>query len=197
MNIKILDSWLKEYVKTKATPEKIGELLSLSSVSVEKIEPYGNDDFAYDIEVTTNRPDLMSVVGIARETTAVLKQNGIEAEFTPPTLANPQTPKTDLIQIKNDPKLVNRLCAAVMEVATGDSPKEIKDRLEASGTRSLNNLIDVTNYVSKTIGHPTHVFDFDRLDTQVLTIREALKGETIETLDGKKLLLKWRRNRSR
>jgi len=184
MNIKILDSWLKEYVKTKATPQKIGELLSLSSVSVERIEAYGND-FTYDIEVTTNRPDLMSVVGIARETATVLKQNGIEAEFLPPKLTKPQTPKKDLIEIKSDPKLVNRLCAIVMEVEIGTSPKEIKDRLESSGTRSLNNLIDITNYVSKTIGHPTHVFDFDRLSSQTLAIREARKGEIIKTLDEK------------
>src|ERR1035437_2722278 len=170
MNIKILDSWLKEYVNTKATPQKIGELLSLSSVSVERIEKYGND-FIYDVEVTTNRPDLMSVVGIARETATVLKQNGIEAEFLPPTLNKPQTPKKDLIEIKNDPGLVNRLCAVVMEVEIGDSPKEIKDKLESSGTRSLNNLIDITNYVLKTIGHPTHVFDFDRLASRALTIR--------------------------
>jgi phenylalanyl-tRNA synthetase beta chain len=184
MNIKILDSWLRDYVRTRATPEKICELLSLSSVSVERIEKYRND-FIYDIEVTTNRPDLMSVVGIARETATVLKQNGIAADFLPPKLSKPQAPKAELIEIKNDPKLVNRICATVLDVKVGDSPKEIKDRLEASGTRSLNNLIDVTNYVMKTIGHPTHVFDFDRLNTKTLTIREAQKGEIIQTLDGK------------
>src|ERR1035437_3078596 len=188
MNIKILDSWLREYVKTKASPQKIGELLSLSSVSVERIEKYG-DDFTYDIEVTTNRPDLMSVVGLARETATVLKQNGIEAEFLPPKLTKPQTLKKDLIEIKSDPKLVNRLCAVVMEVEIGTSPKEIKVRLESSGTRSLNNLIDITNYVSKTIGHPTHVFDFDRLKARALTIREAKKGEIIKTLDEKSYTL--------
>jgi len=189
MNIKILDSWLKEYVKTKATPQKIGELLSLSSVSVERIEKYGNNDFTYDIEITTNRPDLMSVIGLARETATVLKHNGIEAEFLPLTLTPPQTPKNELIEIRSDPKLVNRLCAVVMDVEIGDSPKEIKDRLESSGTRSLNNIIDVTNYVMKTIGHPTHVFDFNRLNTRVLTIREAKEGEIIETLDEKKYTL--------
>ncbi len=184
MNIKILDSWLKQYVKTKATPEKIAELLSLSSVSVERIEKY-DDDFVYDLEVTTNRPDLMSVVGIARETATVLEQNGIEARFILPKLAKPQTPKKDLIEMKNDPKLVNRLLAVVMDVRVGESPKEIRQRLEASGTRSLNNVIDVTNYVMKTIGHPTHVFDFDRLNTKTLIIQEAVKGEVIETLDDK------------
>jgi len=188
MNIKILDSWLKDFVKTKATPQKIGELLSLSSVSVERIEKYGND-FIYDIEVTTNRPDLMSVAGLARETATVLKQNDIEASFLPPKLIKPQTPKTKLIEIINDPKLVNRICAVVMDVKVGDSPKEIKQRLETSGTRSLNNVIDVTNYVMKVVGHPTHVFDFDRLDTKTLTIREAKKNEIIETLDEKKYSL--------
>ena len=183
MNIKILDSWLRDYVKTKATPQEIGELLSLSSVSVERIEKYGND-FIYDIEVTTNRPDLMGVVGIARETATVLKQNGIDATFLLPKLSKPQTPKTNLIEIKNDPRLANRICAVVMNIKVGQSPKEIRERLETSGTRSLNNLIDVTNYVMKTIGHPTHVFDFDRLNTKILIIREAKKGEVIKTLDG-------------
>jgi phenylalanyl-tRNA synthetase beta chain len=184
MNIKILDSWLRDFVKTKATPQKIGELLSLSSVSVERLEKH-DGDFVYDIEVTTNRPDLMSVVGLARETATVLKQNGIDANFIPLKLTKPQTPKSNLIEIKSDSKLVNRLCAVVMEVKVGESPKEIRERLETSGTRSLNNLIDVTNYVMKTIGHPTHVFDFDRLNTKTLTIREAKKGELIKTLDGK------------
>jgi phenylalanyl-tRNA synthetase beta chain len=184
MNIKILDSWLKDFVKTKAIPEKIGELLSLSSVSVERIEKYG-DDFTYDIEVTTNRPDLMSVIGLARETAAVLKQNGIAADFTPPKTSKPQAPNINLINVHNDPKLVNRICAVVMEIKLGESPNEIKQRLEASDTRSLNNLIDVTNYVMKTIGHPSHVFDFDRLSTKTLTIREAKKGEAIKTLDEK------------
>ncbi|HUD09557.1 MAG TPA: phenylalanine--tRNA ligase subunit beta [Patescibacteria group bacterium] len=184
MNIKILDSWLRDYVKTKATPQKIGELLSLSSVSVERLEKY-EADFIYDIEITTNRPDLMGVVGLARETATVLKQNGIDASFVAPKLTKPQTPKTNLIEITNDPKLVNRLCAVVMDVKIGESSKEIKERLEASGTRSLNNLIDITNYVMKTIGHPTHVFDFDRLNTKTLIIREAKKGEVIKTLDEK------------
>lgn len=195
MNIKILDSWLKDYVKTSATPKKIAELLSLSSVSVERLEKYKND-YVYDIEVTTNRPDLMSLVGLARETATVLTQNGIKATFTPPVILNsfqdlnkeiPKQVRNDKthITIKNNPKLVNRICAVVMEVTVKPSPKEIQERLEATDIRSLNNLIDVTNYVMRVIGHPTHVFDYDRLNTKSLTIREAKAGETIQTLDKK------------
>lgn len=189
MNIKILDSWLREYVKTHATPKQIAEKLSLSSVSVERIEKKGND-YIYDIEVTTNRPDLMSIVGLARETAAVLSENEINATFTQPNLS-PAKPdlappdNTPMIEIKNNPKLVNRVLAVVMEVTVKQSPKEIQDRLESTDIRSLNNLIDVTNYVMRTVGHPTHVFDFDRLNTKALTIRESKNGEQITALDKK------------
>ena len=184
MNIKILDSWLKDYVVTKATPKQIAEKLSLSSVSVERIEKHGTD-FVYDIEVTTNRPDLMSIIGLAREAATVLNEGGINAVFNPLKVNHPKITNEVKIEIKNDPKLVNRVLAVVMEVKVKDSPKEVKDRLESTDIRSLNNLIDVTNYVMRVTGHPTHVFDFDRLNTKALKIRESKKGEEIKTLDKK------------
>ncbi len=188
MQIKILDSWLRDYLKTKASPQKIEEILSETSVSVEKLEKIKND-YIYNIEVTTNRPDLMSVIGIAREASVVLEHNGIEAEFIPLKLQKPQTPKTDLIEIRNDPKLVNRICAVVMEVKTKNSPGYLKERLESSDIRSLNNLIDITNYIMRTVGHPAHVFDFDRLNSKTLTIREGTRGERVRTLDNKEHIL--------
>lgn len=186
MNIKILDSWLREYLKTKAAPQKIAEVMSLTSVSIEHIEPY-NKDFIYDIEVTTNRPDLMSVVGLAREAAAVLPQSGIEATFISPTLTIPEKEPSEVlpITIKSTESLTKRICAVIMEVKVRPSPKIIQERLETSDIRSLNNIIDVTNYVMRTIGHPTHVFDYDKLKTQTLVIREARKNEKITTLDGK------------
>ena len=87
MNIKILDSWLKDYLKTKAKARDIAREMSLTSISIERVEPH-KDDFLYDIEVTTNRPDLMSVVGLAREAAAVLPQAGVEATFAPQNLKN-------------------------------------------------------------------------------------------------------------
>ncbi|MGH7203073.1 MAG: phenylalanine--tRNA ligase subunit beta [Candidatus Levyibacteriota bacterium] len=186
MNIKILDSWLREYLKTKATPKKIGELLSLTSVGVEHIGKYKND-FVYDIEVTTNRPELMSVIGLAREAATVLSQSGVEATFVKSQLQLPQVhiTKNPELTIKFDPKLVNRICAVIIEVTIKDSPQQVKDRLEASGIRSLNNVIDITNYVMREIGHPTHVFDYDRLLHHTLTIRTSKKGEKMKTLDNK------------
>ncbi|MBI3984630.1 MAG: phenylalanine--tRNA ligase subunit beta [Candidatus Levybacteria bacterium] len=181
MNIKIVDSWLREFLDTKTSVKDIATELSLTSVSVEKIEKVENDDI-YDIEVTTNRPDLMSVIGIAREASAVLKNsrfNDLKIKSFPKSF------NKFPIEIVNDPKLVNRICAVILEIEIGDSPKEISQRLEKSGIRSLNNLIDVTNYVMREVGHPTHVFDFDRLNTKKIIIRQAKKGEVISTLDGK------------
>lgn len=185
MNIKIVDSWLREYLKTKASCEAIAEKLSLSSVSVEKIEKVAGD-LIYDIEVTSNRVDLMSVIGIAKEAAASLTQSGIPAEFIDLT-PKPKSKSQDKLPLKieSDPKLVNRITTVLMEVKIGESPKFIKERLEECGIRSLNNLIDVTNYVMRETGHPAHVFDFDRLNSEKMIIREAKKGEKIITLDEK------------
>lgn len=182
MNIKILDSWLKEYLRTDATPKQIAEKLSLTSVSIERIEKW-KDDFLYDIEVTTNRPDLASVVGLAREAGAVLPQAGIDAKFLPPHLTKPTSSSKESITIESNPALINRICAVILEVDLKPSPEKIKERLESSDIRSLNNIIDVTNYVMRAIGHPSHVFDYDRLTSKKLIIRESKKGEKITTLD--------------
>ncbi len=189
MNIKILDSWLRDYLKTKAQASDIAKAMSLTSISIERVEPHGND-FVYDIEVTTNRPDLLSVVGLAREAAAVLPQFGFNATFIPPELPKPPKEKENLpLKIVSDEKLVDRICAAVMEVKVKSSSKTISERLETSDIRSLNNIIDITNYVMRTIGHPTHVFDYDRLPKHTINIRESKKGETITTLDGKTYIL--------
>lgn len=189
MNIKILDSWLREYLKTKASPREIAQALSLTSLSVEKVEKL-EEDFIYEMEITTNRPDLFSILGIAREASAVLPQFEIGAIFSPLNLTKGEENLTPFpIQIENNPKLVNRICAVVMEVKIGKSPVEISKRLESTDIRSLNNVIDVTNYVMRTVGHPTHVFDFDRLGAKKIKIREGRTGEKIITLDGKTYLL--------
>ena len=185
MNIKIVDSWLKEYLKTDATSTQIAKELSLRSISVERTERIGNDT-VYDIEVTTNRPDLMSTRAVAMEAAAVLSEENIDAHFTDKKFQD--IPHADIsfpIEIVDDPSLTNRIMAVIMEVKIGQSPAQIKNRLELSGIRSLNNLIDVTNYVMREIGHPTHVFDFDLLNTKKMVIRKSKPGEELTTLDNK------------
>lgn len=185
MNILIPKSWLDEYLETNASPQQFAEAMSLTSVSIERIEKVGTDHI-YDIEVTTNRPDLMSIRGIAQEASAVLPQAGFKAIFKPHKLPNPKDTvnTSSLIKIKADDGLVNRITAVVMDIEIGPTPNVIKERLEKTGIRSLNNVIDVTNYIMREIGHPVHVFDYDRLTSHALFIRKSKKGEKLQTLDG-------------
>jgi len=184
MNIQILDSWLREHLKTKATPQKIGEIMSAKSASFERIEKLGTD-YLYDIEITTNRVDMMSVAGLAREAAVALSSEGIDAEYIEKEIPNHKINNASFpIKIVNSPNLCTRICAAILEVEIGKSPQIIRDRLEATDIRSLNNVIDVTNYVMRELGHPMHAFDADKI-SDTFIIREAKKGEKIVTLDKK------------
>src|SRR3990167_5939988 len=189
MNILIPNSWLKDYLETNATPQEFASAMSLTSVSIERIEKV-DDDIVFDIEVTTNRPDLMSLEGIAREASAVLPEQSFKAVFKPHKISPLKTTdKSPFLKIESDKTLVNRIVAVVMEVTLGSSPEKISKRLEKTGIRSINNVVDVTNYIMREIGHPAHVFDYDRLLTHTLVIRKSKKGEKIETLDEKKYTL--------
>ncbi|MFA5021059.1 MAG: phenylalanine--tRNA ligase subunit beta, partial [Patescibacteria group bacterium] len=154
------------------------------------------DDAIMDIEITSNRPDAMSVIGIAREAAAIL-----EAKFlyqTPkPNLAI-KGEKKDLRVKVAEPKLCPRYSAVVMtDVKVGASPLWLQQRLLASGLRPINNLVDITNYILLEYGQPMHVFDYDKLqplsdfplrkgrEEAEINVRLAKKGEKILALDGK------------
>ena len=190
MNILIPNSWLKDYLETDATPQQFATAMSLTSVSIERMEKVG-DDVVFDIEVTTNRPDLMSIEGIAREASAVLSQQGYKAVFKSHNLKNTYdvVAKNPLLTIESDKSLVNRILAVIIDVELGPSPQIISKRLEKTGIRSINNVVDVTNYIMREVGHPSHVFDYDRLLNHTLIIRRSKKGEKIITLDEKEYTL--------
>jgi len=191
MNIKITHKWLLEFLDTKATPDEMQKMLSLCGPSIEHVEKIGEDDYSYDIEITSNRVDTASVVGIAREAATILTRFGIKSTFKPPILKSYGSVSSPLpLDIVDDENTCKRILAVVMDnVTIAPSKKYIQDRLEASGIRSLNNVVDITNYVMTEIGHPTHVFDYDRIKTHKFIIRHAKNGEEITTLDGKKYSL--------
>jgi len=195
MNILISHNWLKEYLETNASPKKMAECLSLSSASVENLKKAGND-WVYDIEITTNRVDMMSVSGIARELAATLPQFGIKAKLK----KDPYKKSKAIIPIPNKslPLKVNikknelcpRFTAVVLDqVKVQASPRKITQRLERSGIRSINNIVDISNYLMRELGQPIHMFDYDKIKKQTMVMRESRKGETITTLDEKKQLL--------
>ncbi|HUW24038.1 MAG TPA: phenylalanine--tRNA ligase subunit beta [Patescibacteria group bacterium] len=192
MNILILDSWLREHLKTEAKPEEIGRYLSLSSQSVERTTKTHTGDFIYNIEVTSNRPDAFSVYGIARELSAVLPQNSLKTKLLP-ILEKPIPPvkKSLPLTVKIiDHSLVPRFTALVFDnVQIKPPPKVVQERLEASGIRSLNNVIDISNYLMLELGQPMHTFDYDKISKAKMIVRQAKAGEKITTLDGQVRLL--------
>ncbi len=192
MDIKILDSWLRDHLVTKATPAEVAKYLSLCGPSAERVESRGSD-FVYNIEITTNRIDEVGIYGIAREASAILPRFGIPAKLKPINIKDKVpnlVPKVDYLDVKVDSKLCPRFSAVLIKnVKVGDSPKLIKDRLEASGIRAINNVVDISNYIMLELGQPVHTFDYDKIAGSKMLLRESRKGEEIETLDGKKFIL--------
>ena len=189
MNISIPHSWLKEFLTTDAPPQKIAECLSLCGPSVEQLEKT-KDDYVYHLEVTTNRVDMMSVLGIAREAAAILPQFGYKARFkTSGTLPEVDQTGSFPLEIKVNHQLCPRFSAVVINnVTIKPSPPKIKERLEKSGIRSLNNVVDISNYLMRAYGQPVHTFDFDKIKDKMI-LRLSRKGETLTTLDGKTFTL--------
>jgi phenylalanyl-tRNA synthetase beta chain len=188
MNIKILDSWLREYLETNATAKQIADYLSLCSQSVEKLTKIEND-WLYEIEVTNNRPDCFSVYGIARELSVILPRFGIKTKFN--LISNLQLPTTkNNHHLSLDVKITkNSLCprfTAIIfdQVAIKPSPKIVQERLEKSGIRAINNVVDISNYLMLELGQPMHTFDYDKIKKAKMILRESAGGEKITTLDG-------------
>ncbi|MBI4064776.1 phenylalanine--tRNA ligase subunit beta [Candidatus Gottesmanbacteria bacterium] len=195
MNILVPDSWLREFLVTKATPLQIREYLSLCGPSVERMYKEGGE-IIYDIEVTSNRSDSMSILGIAREAAATLPRFGIATKLlNDPYQLSLKTQDLRLktskkLNIKTDPKLNPRWTSVVIDnVKVGPSPKWLQQKLELTSIRSLNNIIDITNYIMRAYGQPVHAFDYDQVlpknGVRTMILRASKKGERVITLDGK------------
>src|SRR3989339_98401 len=142
------------------------------------------DDTVFDIEVTTNRPDVFSVVGLARETAAIFETSFLHKEMPVPSLAKSVDP-LPLTVLNDEPKLCTRYQAVVMDgIEVGPSPWWLKSRLHLSGIRSINNVVDITNYVMLELGQPMHAFDYDTLTGNTIRIRQSKPKESIALLDG-------------
>lgn len=187
MDILIPYNWLKDFLTTETPPEEMAEKLSLCGFSVEKIISEG-DAAVFQIEGTSNRPDALSVLGIARELGAILPQFDLAAEFNDNAeelkIKSPAHPLELKINIEN-PKLCPRFTALILDrIEVKPSPKIVQQRLNAVGIRALNNVIDITNYLMIERGQPMHVFDYDKIAGAEMNLRESRAGEKLVTLDG-------------
>ena len=177
--MKLPYAWLTELVKVPENVDTVAATLALRGFEVASI-----DDNVIDFEITANRPDCLSVIGLAREASAAYSLPLALPDRTMPTAA-PSVDGAELDVTIEDADLGPRYCAQVFELRPdAGSPAWLKDRLEACGVRSINAVVDVTNYVMLEMGQPTHAFDYAKLAGRAIRIRRAKPGERIRTLDG-------------
>ena len=181
--MKVPLSWLKEYVDAPGSPQELAKLLVMAGVGIESIE--GD---VLDLEITANRADLLSMLGVARETgvnlrkpVRVPKVKYLEAGDDVSKAFTVEVPARDLC-----PRYTAR---AVLGVKVGPSPSWMVQRLEAAGIRSINNVVDITNYVLLETGQPLHAFDARLVCGKKIVVRRAGPGEKIVAIDGKEYAL--------
>ncbi len=193
MNILIPHSWLLEHLETTATPEELQREVSLCGPSIERIYDREGDS-VYDIEITTNRVDSMSVRGVAREAAIILTKAGFPSRLKPlkhsfqelvsSAAAHSELP---LPIVHSNPSLCSRtLCSILSNIERTATPDWMAKRLRQVELNVHDSVIDITNYVTHDLGHPCHAFDYDKIMSLggEINITEAGVGEKFTTLDG-------------
>ena len=154
-----------------------------AEVGADAVEALGLRDTVFEYEITSNRVDCYSVLGIAREAAATFGK-----PFVPPVveIKNEKGSAQDYISVEvQDSDLCTRYCARVCtNIKIGPSPKWMQRRLAASGIRPINNLVDITNYVMEEYGQPMHAYDLDTIAGHKIIVRRAGDGDEFQTLDG-------------
>lgn len=180
--MKVLYDWLKEFVDVAAPATDLRSRLSLAGIAIDSVEdsPAGP---VLDAEITSNRPDCLGHYGIAREAAAIYRKplNAVHPKLKKSTEKVETAARVDI----EAPDLCGRFTARVMrDVKIQPSPDWLRQRLAAIGQNSINNVVDVTNYVMFELGHALHAFDFDKLHDHRIIVRRAQPGEKLRTLDG-------------
>src|SRR5438552_5624420 len=180
--MKVSYRWLNEFVDIGETPQQLGTRFTNVGLAVDALESVDND-FIFELDVPTNRPDCLSHFGVAREIAAIYRSSLRAAKFE---LREAEERAIDAVTISiSDPDLSARYCGRyIAGVKIGPSPEWLKSRLEALGVRSINNVADATNYVMLELGQPLHAFDADTLSGHQIIVRRAGFDEKMTTLDG-------------
>ena len=172
-------NWLKDLVEVDLPPQDLAVKLTSAGLAVEGIHEFG-DDFVFDIDLTSNRSDCLSHLGVAREISAI---TGISLNAKAQRREDAKDGNQRLVTIL-DADLCHRFTARIIRgVKIGASPEWLVKRLEAVGERSINNVADITNFVMHELGNPMHSFDLNKLAGNRIVVRRTKSGETIRTLD--------------
>jgi len=198
--MKVSFNWLKDYIDIKIPLPKLADILTMRSFEVAAVEKVGSD-YVMDIEVLPNRAhDCLSHIGVAREISALLETK-LKIKETKVKEDKKSSVKNYLAIKIEEPELCRRYVGRViLGVKVGPSPKWLKDRLEAIGQKSINNIVDAANYAMFEYGQPLHAFDLDKVESvkfpisksqfpKKITVRKARKEEKIVTLDGETYIL--------
>ncbi|MDA0206152.1 MAG: phenylalanine--tRNA ligase subunit beta [Acidobacteria bacterium] len=180
--MRILRSWLEDFVELPESSEELGAALTMAGMAVDGVEQVDGETI-FELDITSNRPDAMNHFGIAREVAAIFRR-----PLTPPRVEFPEDSRTvgEFARIEIEaadlcPRYVGRV---LLGVEIKPSPDWLRRRLELCGTRPINNIADLTNYVLLELGHPTHAFDLDTLNERRIVVRRARADEEMRTLDG-------------
>ncbi len=174
--------WMRQHIEGDTDADTLSEALTHCGFLVETRDPSGDSEI-WDVEATTNRPDVMCHRGLAREAALAV---GARLEALDTTVEESGEPSEGLASIEiRDPDLCSRYVGRVLRgVRLVESPEWLKERLERCGVRPINAVVDATNYVLLETGQPLHAFDLDRLEGRTIVVRRAEKGEVLTTLDG-------------
>ncbi|MCP4193447.1 MAG: phenylalanine--tRNA ligase subunit beta [Planctomycetaceae bacterium] len=181
-------NWLKDYVDLGMPLSEAEQRLAMAGLNHESTEPVG-DDFAIDLEVTSNRPDCLGHIGVAREI-AVLWDQALK--IPQPSPKSSSTSISDLTRVTIDaPELCPRYTARLIRgIKVGPSPDWMTKRLATLGLASICNVVDITNYVMMECGQPLHAFDFAKLDGGKIVVRDAKKDEPFVAIDHREYSLR-------
>ena len=185
--MKVTYNWLKDFINLKISPVELAEKLTMAGLEVVALEEV-DGDFVFEIEITSNRPDWLSILGVAREVSAICG-----GKLKNPKPKEPKLKVKDILPIKilvtdkNDCSFYS--ARVICDLKVGSTPEWLKKRLGMLGCRSVNNIVDVTNYVLFETGQPLHAFDLDKLSGSQICVRRARADEKIITIDGQQRLL--------
>lgn len=184
--MKLSEKWLREWIEPKLSREKLIEKLNLSGLAVESCEPY-EDDFVFEFELTPNRGDCLSVLGIAREIAALTGMTLTPQHWSEPARSHSGTSLP--IEIKSPNACPVYIGRVIKNIQPGIStPKDIQQKLLKSGVTLIHPVVDVMNFVMMELGQPLHAFDLQKIHAKIV-VRQAKAGEEITLLDNQKIIL--------
>lgn len=180
-------SWIKEYLPLTQSPEEIAVALTLAGIEVEEIEKK-EGDVVFTLGLTPNLGHCMSLIGIVRELAAVYRLSYQHKKIS--LVETEEATKNFVtVEVKNKELCHQYSCRLVKQVKIAPSPAWLKNRLEACGLRSVNNVVDISNLVMWEYGEPLHMFDFDKLSHKKIVVKAASREEKIYTLDDQERII--------